>query len=75
MSMQKTSHVSMGQRRTFPSSILELYIVIEALSGDYHKYLDSTHEVVQVLHTAYVYSFEDVLLSVGDSSGNTIRGE
>ena len=59
----------------FARSTPELYTVIEASSSDYHKYVDSTHEAVQLLHTAYVYSFEYVLLLVGDSAGNIIRGE
>lgn len=53
----------------------DLYTVIEASSSDFHTYVDSTHEAVQLLHTAYVYSFAYVLLLVGDSSGTIIRGK
>jgi hypothetical protein len=52
----------------------ELYTVIEATSGEYHKYITSTHEAVQLMHTSYVFDFKYVLLLVGDSYGNIIRG-
>ena len=53
----------------------ELYTIVEASSSDFHKYVHSTHESVQVMHTAYVYGFEYVLLLIGDSFGNVIRGK
>ncbi len=60
---------------TSNSSTLQLYTVIEALSGDYHKYVNSSHEAAQLVHTAYVYGLNYVLLLVGNSSGNIIRGK
>ena len=60
---------------TGSSSTSDLYTVIEASSNDFHKYVNSSHEAVQLMHTAYVYSFEYVLLLVGDSSGSIIRGK
>jgi hypothetical protein len=51
----------------------ELYTVICSDSEDFHLYVAS-HEAVQLLHQAYVYSFKYVLLPVGDASGNIIRG-
>jgi hypothetical protein len=44
------------------------------MSKDFHTYIGSSHEAVQLLHQAYVYSFQYVLLLVGDASGNIIRG-
>jgi hypothetical protein len=52
----------------------DLYSVLEATLEDIHIYIDSSHEAVQLLHQAYVCSFEYVLLLVGDPSGNIIRG-
>lgn len=69
--------LSRGKQFSSSSSTVgrELYTIIEASSGDYHKYITSTHEAVQLMHTAYVYSFKYVLLLVGDSFGNIIRGK
>ena len=53
----------------------EMYTIIEAASADFHIYVDSSHEAVQLLHQAYVCSFQYVLLLVGDRSGNIIRGK
>ena len=78
-SQAEREHAEDLSRRTnradFARSTPDLYTVIEASSSDFHAYVDSTHEAVQLLHTAYVYSFEYVLLLVGDSSGAIIRGE
>jgi len=52
----------------------DLYSVLEATPEEFHIYVDSSHEAVQLLHQAYVCSFEYVLLLVGDPSGNIIRG-
>jgi hypothetical protein len=56
------------------TSSAELYTVICVDSEDFHLYVDSSHEAVQLLHQAYVYSFKYVLLLVGDASGNIIQG-
>jgi hypothetical protein len=54
---------------------VELYTIVEAASADFHLYVDSSHKAVQLLHQAYVCSFQYVLLLVGDKSGNIIRGK
>ena len=38
------------------------------------EYVESKHELIQILHHAYVYIFKTVLLLVGDKSGNILRG-
>ena len=36
--------------------------------------IDSKHELIHILHHAYVYNFKIVLLLVGDKSGSILRG-
>jgi hypothetical protein len=50
------------------------YMEVDARARDFHKYVDSTHEAVQLLHQAYVCGLKHVLLLVGDTTGNIIRG-
>ncbi len=52
----------------------QTYTLVQAASSDFHIYVDSPHEAVQLLHLSYVYSFKYVLLLVGDRVGNIIRG-
>ncbi len=47
-----------GHYTSTSSSTLELYTIIEASSGDFHKYVNLSHEAVQLMHTAYVYGLE-----------------
>jgi hypothetical protein len=53
----------------------QMYTVVRAASAEFNAYVDSSQEAVQLLHQAYVYSFNYVLLLVGDRMGNIIRGE
>jgi hypothetical protein len=53
----------------------ELYIIIEVASADFHDYVDSLHEAMQLLYQAFACSFQYVLHLVGDRSGNIIRGK
>jgi hypothetical protein len=67
--------VSLSSPSSAGTSNSELYTVIDAaVATNFHDYVDAPHEAVQVLHQAYVCSFSYVLLLVGDSSGNIIRG-
>ncbi len=36
----------------------KLYAVLDAASGDFHSYIDSSHEAVQLLHQAYMCNFD-----------------
>lgn len=38
------------------------------------NYIESKHEIVQILHHAYTYNFKKLLILIGDQSGNIIRG-
>jgi hypothetical protein len=44
------------------------------LSGDIKEHIDSLHELVQILHHAYVYDFRFILLLIGDSTSAIISG-
>jgi len=68
-----TSTTTLGNTSN-PCSNTELYTVIDAQSTNFHLYIDSSHEAIQILHQAYVCDFSYVLLLVGDSSGNIIFG-
>jgi hypothetical protein len=70
-----TATVTASTRRTSTGTGREIYTLIEVASRDFHTYIGSSHEAVQLLHQAYVYSFQYVLLLVGDASGDIIRGE
>jgi hypothetical protein len=39
-----------------------------------HVYVDSSHAAIQILHQAYVCSFEYILLLVGDATGDINQG-
>jgi hypothetical protein len=56
------------------STTNQLYTIVHADTEDFHLYVDSSHEAVQLLHQAYVFNFKFVLLLIGDASGNIIRG-
>ncbi len=38
------------------------------------EYLRNTHEIIQLLHHAFTYDFEKILLLIGDRNANIIRG-
>ncbi len=59
---------------SYTGSSRELYTIVDAASRDFHSYVDSAHEAVQLLHQAYVCNFRYVLLLVGETRGNIIRG-
>jgi hypothetical protein len=69
-----TSTTTLGNTSN-PCSNTELYTVIDAQSTNFHLYVDLSHEAKQILHQAYVCDFSYVMLLVGDSSGNIIRGK
>jgi hypothetical protein len=72
---EHAERLSRHHQRTYASNAAELYTIIEVTSGDFHKYVDSAHEAIQLMHTAFVYGFEYALLLIGDSSGNIIPGK
>jgi hypothetical protein len=73
-SSTSTSSIISTTTATGNTGYTEIYTVIDAASTAFHEYVESSHEAVQILHQAYVCSFAYVLLLVGDSSGNIIRG-
>jgi hypothetical protein len=42
--------------------------------GNIKEFINSTHELVQILHHAYVFDFQYVLLLVGDATGAILTG-
>lgn len=50
------------------------YFQVDADSDEYSVIVDDTHEAVQVLHHAYVYGFDCVLLLVGNNAGGILYG-
>jgi len=60
---------------TSSTSTNQLYTILHADTEDFHLYIDSSHEAVQLLHQAYIFNFKYVLLLIGDASGNIIGGD
>jgi hypothetical protein len=75
---EETEHLArirrlLGGDRT-PRQRKQKYFRVSAESPDFTELVDDTHEAVQVLHHAYVYGFESVLLLVGDNHGDVLYG-
>jgi hypothetical protein len=51
-----------------------LFLILKYFRGAIKDYIDSLHELVQILHHAYVYDFRYVLLLIGDSTSKIING-
>lgn len=45
-----------------------------SISNEIKDYVTCIHELVQLLHHAYVYDFKRMLLLIGDDKANVIRG-
>ncbi|CAB9504104.1 unknown protein [Seminavis robusta] len=75
---EETRHVAsirrlLGQDHT-PRQRKVRYFTVDASAPEFAKVVADTHEAVQVLHHAYVYGFDCILLVVGDNSGDVMYG-
>ncbi|CAB9497204.1 unknown protein [Seminavis robusta] len=75
---QETQHVDqirrlLGQDRT-PRQRRVKYFEVDASSAEYATMVGNKHEAVQVLHHAFVYGFDCILLLVGDTCGEVMYG-
>jgi hypothetical protein len=57
-----------------PLTLLSSSVSLFYIRGNIKEYIDSVHELVQILHHAYVYDFNYVLLLVGDATGAILSG-
>lgn len=48
-------------------------VILDADAKEFHVYLDSMHDVVQLLHQAYVYSFKYVLLLINKQTQRLLK--
>ncbi|CAB9527303.1 unknown protein [Seminavis robusta] len=63
----------LGEDRT-PRQRQRKYFSVRADSDKFKRIVNSTHEAIQVLHHAFVYDLEYVLLLVGDNGGAVVYG-
>jgi len=61
-------------RATAPSGDRQAYEVVDAGDVNFTRRFRDQHEAVQVLHHAYCYDLEHVLLLAGDRGANVISG-
>ena len=55
-------------------SIIDIDVLYSILVFSAKRFIPNNHELVQILHHAFVYSLKLVLLLVGDNKGTIIRG-
>mmetsp|Transcript_7145 Transcript_7145/g.10465 ORF Transcript_7145/g.10465 Transcript_7145/m.10465 type:complete len:544 (+) Transcript_7145:549-2180(+) len=50
------------------------YFTLKARDPEIRSYIKSSHEIIQILHHAYVYNFDEVMLVAVDDSGGIVMG-
>eukprot|EP00542_Grammatophora_oceanica_P001818 CAMPEP_0194065850 /NCGR_PEP_ID=MMETSP0009_2-20130614/85696_1 /TAXON_ID=210454 /ORGANISM="Grammatophora oceanica, Strain CCMP 410" /LENGTH=642 /DNA_ID=CAMNT_0038718741 /DNA_START=1379 /DNA_END=3307 /DNA_ORIENTATION=+ len=71
-----TPHTAQDEfdRSTAPSGDHQVYEIVDAGDDSFTRRFRDQHEAVQVLHHAYCYDLEHVLLLAGDRGANIISG-
>lgn len=50
------------------------YVVVNAINPDLQRYVEKLSEAIQILHHAYTYQFDNILLLIGNQRGEIISG-